>query len=84
MYYKASVRYKTRSNERTLGGSMVDLSFPDKARGKRGEWVMETVNAMRAAKGDRSVAAKALGIGVASLASRIHRIRTGDLGGAKK
>lgn len=62
---------------------MVDLSFPDKAQRKRGEWVAETVQAMRAAKGDRGIAAKALGITLAALASRIHKIRTGDLGGAK-
>lgn len=52
-----------------------DLTFPDKDRREPGRCVLETVQAMRAAKGDRRAAAKALGVTLETLSSRLCKIR---------
>jgi DNA invertase Pin-like site-specific DNA recombinase len=55
---------------------MNKLDFPDKDRREPGEVQLRTAQAMRDAKGDRKVAAKALGITLHTLSSRLHIIRS--------
>jgi hypothetical protein len=52
------------------------LDFPDNDRRERGLVHTQTAQAMRDAKGDRRVAARALGIRLGTLASRLHVIRS--------
>jgi hypothetical protein len=52
------------------------LDFPDKDRREPGRVHMDTVKAMRDAQGDRKVAAKALGVSMSTLSSRLHVIRS--------
>lgn len=54
---------------------MKNLAFPDRTQKRDGSWVQETVTAMRKASGDRRAAAKALGITLQTLASRISKIK---------
>jgi DNA-binding NtrC family response regulator len=52
-----------------------ELDFPDTGLRLRGQITRQTVEAMRAAKGDRRLAAQQLGIDTNTLAKRLQTIR---------
>jgi hypothetical protein len=54
---------------------MNKLDFPDNDHREAGKVQLETVKAMRDAKGDRKTAAAALGVSLSALASRLCVIR---------